>query len=115
LNQALDYLDMGWSVIPLRGKRPVLGSWLEYQKRLATREEVREWFRLEPDANIGIVTGKVSGLVVVDFDGITVSLGPGFTSTTSRSRRGPRRPARERTCITRTQAGLSRTVSGSAR
>ena len=31
-------------------------------------EQIRNWWTRWPDANIGIVTGKVSGIVVVDVD-----------------------------------------------
>ena len=48
-------------------KKPLV-SWTEYQKRLPTEEEVRHWLKMNPDANIGIVTGKVSNLVVFDLD-----------------------------------------------
>ncbi len=34
----------------------------------ATEEEVTEWWRRWPDANVGIVTGRVSGIVVLDVD-----------------------------------------------
>lgn len=66
---ALDYLALGWSVIPVepRGKRPLV-AWLEFQDRLASRAEVDRWFERWPDANVGIVTGLVSGLVVLDID-----------------------------------------------
>jgi archaellum biogenesis ATPase FlaH len=42
--------------------------WAEYQKRLPTEEEVNHWFTMNPEANMGIVTGKVSNLVVFDLD-----------------------------------------------
>ena len=48
-------------------KSPLV-AWKEYQKRLPTVDEVNNWFNLNPDANIGIVTGRVSNLVVFDFD-----------------------------------------------
>ena len=66
---ALEYLARGWSAIPIepRGKRPLV-SWLEFQDRLASRAEVMRWFRRWPEANVGIVTGAVSGLVVLDVD-----------------------------------------------
>ena len=34
----------------------------------ATEKEVEEWWRRWPDANVGIVTGRVSGIVVLDVD-----------------------------------------------
>jgi len=69
LNAALHYLRQGWCVIPVNAdKRPLLHSWEEFQERRPTEDEVREWWRLTPDANVAVVTGAVSGLVVVDVD-----------------------------------------------
>jgi Bifunctional DNA primase/polymerase, N-terminal/CHC2 zinc finger len=34
----------------------------------ATEKEVEEWWRRWPDANVGVVTGRVSGIVVLDVD-----------------------------------------------
>ena len=66
---ALRYLDRGWSVVPIRprDKRP-LGRWQEYQDRRATRAEVDGWYQDHPDAGVGIVTGAISGIVVLDVD-----------------------------------------------
>jgi Bifunctional DNA primase/polymerase, N-terminal/Primase C terminal 1 (PriCT-1) len=66
---ARDYVARGWSVIPVepRGKRPRV-PWTAFQHRLPSQAEVDEWFRRWPDANVGIVTGAVSGLVVIDVD-----------------------------------------------
>lgn len=66
---ALEYLQRHWSVIPMRGhdKMPII-RWQEFQYRLATTSEVEEWFRRWPDGNVGVVTGAVSGLVVLDID-----------------------------------------------
>lgn len=66
---ALDYLERGWSVIPLRPrqKRPAI-RWTEYQHRRASADEVKKWFHERPNANVGIVTGSISNLVVVDVD-----------------------------------------------
>lgn len=67
---AADYLACGWSVIPLVEKRPALATWKEFQRRLPTSEEISFWFtdvRPAP-TGVGVVTGKVSGLVVIDCD-----------------------------------------------
>jgi hypothetical protein len=66
---ALDYLSRGWSVLPFRtgDKRPLL-AWTEYRHRRPTKAEVSAWFLETPDANVGIVTGAISGLIVLDID-----------------------------------------------
>lgn len=67
---ALMYLQHGWSVIPLRtrDKRP-LTPWQSYQANRPSEDTVSAWYRESPDANVGIVTGAISGLVVLDLDG----------------------------------------------
>ena len=66
---ALAYRRLGWSVIPLRPKEKVPKiPWQEFQDRQADEDEIRAWFKRWPKANLGIVTGPVSGLVVLDVD-----------------------------------------------
>jgi hypothetical protein len=64
-----DYIAHGWSIIPIRSgdKRPLV-RWEEFQCRRPRAEEVQAWFSGWPEAGIGIVTGAVSGLVVLDID-----------------------------------------------
>ena len=68
---ALYYLRRGWSVIPLkpRDKRPALESWAVFQQRKPTPDELRNWWTEDPERNVGVVTGEVSGVVVLDVDG----------------------------------------------
>lgn len=69
LNQAMEYLDRGWSIIPIKpdSKRPRF-SWKKYQTELPTSAEVEDWWRDHPDDDIAIITGDLSGVVVVDCD-----------------------------------------------
>jgi hypothetical protein len=66
---ALAFLRRGWSVVPIRprAKLPLI-AWEQYQHRRADEDEIAEWFQRWPNANIGIVTGNVSHLVVLDID-----------------------------------------------
>lgn len=74
LKAALEYINHGWSVIPIKPgeKVPLLVSWLEFQKRQATVSEVTEWFNNWPDANLAIIVGQISGLLVIDIDDLVV-------------------------------------------
>lgn len=84
LQAALDYAARGLSVVPLHtpmdtgcscprpkcltpGKHPRL-DWKPYQTARAIAEEVRSWWTRWPSANVGIVTGTISGLCVLDVD-----------------------------------------------
>jgi hypothetical protein len=69
LSSALEYTESGLSVIPVRplDKKPFI-PWAEFQKRRATAEEIRVWWVKWPKAMIGICTGEVSGVFVVDCD-----------------------------------------------
>jgi len=78
LNAALQYAKFGFSVIPISPgqKNPPLIPFKEYQTRRATPEEIAEWWIKWPDANIGIVTGKISDLTVVDLDKYKIEYDP---------------------------------------
>lgn len=70
VDAAQAYLKLGFSVIPIEpnGKRPLV-KWEEFQQQLATLDLVELWLKQWPAMNIGIVTGFLSGLTVVDIDG----------------------------------------------
>lgn len=70
LKDALYYLEHGWSIIPIKAgeKTPLIPTWLEFQKRQATKDEVTKWFTDWPDANLAIIVGQISGLLVIDID-----------------------------------------------
>ena len=65
-------LSRGFSIIPTGlNKKAMIPKWKPYQTTPATREQVLEWARRLKPKGWAIVTGKVSGVVVLDFDGET--------------------------------------------
>lgn len=67
-NLAISYLKVGWSVLICGKNKIPLIPWREFQTRFPTEMEVRKWFELYPDAQVGIITGKLSNLTVVDVE-----------------------------------------------
>ncbi len=68
LERALLYIDQGWAVFPLvpNSKKPLTKNGFKDATKSAYM--VRKWWTEHPNANIGIATGEVSGIVVVDVD-----------------------------------------------
>lgn len=60
-------LHLGFVPIPDKGKRPILPNWQNTTKQTALRK-VADAERTGQADNIGILTGKPSGIVVVDVD-----------------------------------------------
>ncbi len=94
IEAALRYQHLGWSIIPLKpgSKEPhpellpkktefpelfpdltheeaEKRTWKPYQSQRASEKQVRKWWTKDPQAGIGLVLGKVSGVVALDFDG----------------------------------------------
>ncbi len=69
LEQALLLSEkMQWSIIPIgRNKKPLI-EWKKYQSERASKEQIIEWFIKYPNTNVGVVTGKISNLLVIDID-----------------------------------------------
>jgi hypothetical protein len=68
LDSALRYAELGLSVIPVgRDKKPLI-AWQRYQEERATKEQILSWWKKFPNANVAIVTGKISGIVVIDVE-----------------------------------------------
>jgi len=82
---ALSYTEKGKAVVPLHniknGKctceagekcdkpgKHARAAWKKYQEETPSAEQVKEWWEKWPEANIGLITGRVSGVVVLDID-----------------------------------------------
>lgn len=50
------------------GKTPLI-RWRGYQQQLPEEDDVRFWWKKWPTANIGLATGELSGVLVLDADG----------------------------------------------
>jgi hypothetical protein len=83
LDAALAYAKRGWRVIPLHGiddgrctcdnaecqspgKHPRTAH--GYKDGTVDDQQIRRWWHQSPDSNVGVVTGAISGLVVIDAD-----------------------------------------------
>jgi hypothetical protein len=70
LTWALVTLRHGFSVVPVEtgGKKPLI-KWKPYQQKHPTENELKAWWSQWPDANLAVICGKISGIVVLDVDG----------------------------------------------
>ena len=69
LEAALGYLKQGWAVVPAgeRAKRPII-RWQHFQHEMPTEKQLTGWYERWPKANLAVVTGEISGIIVVDID-----------------------------------------------
>lgn len=65
---ALRYAKLGLAVIPIRSRDKIPIT--EHGCKDASKDEgqINEWWNRYPDANIGIATGHISNLIVIDED-----------------------------------------------
>jgi hypothetical protein len=70
---ALQYCKQGFSIIPVGKNKKPLVQWQRYQKEQASEDQMKQWWKKWPTANIGIVTGDISGLAVIDIDEVEVA------------------------------------------
>ena len=72
LDFALEAVGQGFSVVPASPSSKIPHIRLKaYQEEPMDKAALREYWASNPDYNIGIVTGRVSGITVVDVDGPT--------------------------------------------
>jgi hypothetical protein len=68
LEAALKYCELGMSVIPISNDKKPYIKWKAYQAKRPEPKDIRSWWKKWPEAKVGIVTGKISGIVSLDFD-----------------------------------------------
>jgi len=64
----IEYLKAGFSVIPAKGKKPIVKEWQKYCSIQPHPQEVKTWCKTFPEANIDVCMGKASGIIALDFD-----------------------------------------------
>ncbi len=62
------HCKLKWSIIPTQGNKRPQFSWKEYQTRKPSDEEFDSWMGRNPPC-WAVITGAISGIVVLDFDG----------------------------------------------
>lgn len=67
IKEALEYLEMGFNLIPMKPNKFPAIKWGEYQENRQDENFIREWFT-SGNYNIAIITGEISGVVVLDID-----------------------------------------------
>lgn len=68
LTAALSYAELGWKVLPVKAfdKEPCMRGW--QQSATSKPELISKYWKQFPDASVGILLGRSSGLVVLDVD-----------------------------------------------
>ena len=69
LNAALELNEKGICALPANGKHPSV-SWGKYEDelQLPSQNELERWWSTNPNWDLCIITGELSGLIVVDCD-----------------------------------------------
>lgn len=63
----LDLIDHGYSVIPTRGKIPLV-EYKQYWEQKVSEDQVKAWWKQYKPCNFAVLCGKFHNLVVVDAD-----------------------------------------------
>ncbi len=68
LTYAQEYINYGFSIIPIGSDKKPLIPWKEYQTRIATQQEIELWTNNPNITGLAVVTGKISDIFVLDCD-----------------------------------------------
>jgi putative DNA primase/helicase len=70
-------LDAGLAVIPpmQNGTKRPIDLWKDYQTTAPSREQVREWYGREGYLGLGVLTGAVSGIEMLELEGRAIEEG----------------------------------------
>jgi hypothetical protein len=68
LDYAYRYASLGWSVLPIYSNKKNPASRHGVHDATTNFQQIGEWWTQNPNYNIGIATGKKSGIVVFDID-----------------------------------------------
>ena len=69
LDSALAYAARGWRVLPLLPLKKTPATRNGHLDATTDEAVIKDWWRQNPYYNIGIATGEVSGITVIDVDG----------------------------------------------
>jgi P4 family phage/plasmid primase-like protien len=62
------YIDSGFSVIPVRGKRAFITNWTLYCSERPSQGVLTEWLAIYQNSGLGVCLGPASGIIGVDLD-----------------------------------------------
>lgn len=70
-NSAIEYVKLGWKIVPLKGKQPVPGfQWGDLRDKETTEEDVQNWFESYKGVitGLGLITGYTESICVLDLE-----------------------------------------------
>ena len=78
LTAALHFANAKICVVPVSNdgsKRPALSNWKQYQNQMPTVTELMDWFSKPGVEGLGVITGDVSGIEMLELEGRAVADG----------------------------------------